>query len=59
MVLNSFGDNAIVIKARLKTKPGEQWRIMREFNSRIKSTFDKEGIEIPFPQRTIHYAEKQ
>jgi small conductance mechanosensitive channel len=57
--LNSFGDSALVIKARLKTKPGEQWRVMREFNSRLKMVFDKEGIEIPFPQRTIHYAEKQ
>ena len=56
--LNSFGDNSMVIKARLKTKPGEQWAIMREYNKRLKAAFDKAGIEIPFPQRTIHYAKE-
>lgn len=51
--VDSFGDNAVVIKARMKTKPMQQWFVGREFNRRLKMAFDKEGIEIPFPQRTI------
>ena len=55
--LDKFGDNAIVIKARIKTSPIEQWAVGREFNKRLKYAFDKEGIEIPFPNRTIHLAD--
>ncbi|MCL6609153.1 MAG: mechanosensitive ion channel family protein [Geminicoccaceae bacterium] len=52
--LDRFGDSAVVIRGRLKTRPGEQWRVGREFNRRLKRRFDELGIEIPFPQRTVH-----
>ena len=53
--LDSFGDSAIVIKARTTTRPIQQWRIGREFNRRIKKKFDELNIEIPFPHRTIYF----
>jgi len=53
--VENFADSAIVIKARLKTKPLEQWSMGREYRRRLKIAFDKNGIEIPFPQRTIHW----
>lgn len=53
--LDSFGDSAIVIKARTMTKPIQQWRIGREFNRRMKKKFDELGIEIPFPHQTIYF----
>lgn len=56
--LDKFGDSAIVIKARLKTTPGEQWRLGREYRKRLKIAFDKEGIEIPFPHTTVYWGEK-
>lgn len=52
--LNEFADSAVVIRARTKTKPIQQWRIGREFNRRLKIKFDELGIEIPFPHRTIY-----
>lgn len=52
--LDQFADSAIIIKARYKTKPLQQWRIGREFNRRMKITFDELDIEIPFPHRTIY-----
>jgi small-conductance mechanosensitive channel len=52
--LDKFDDSAIVIKARIKTKPGKQWRVGREFNRRLKKKFDEKDIEIPFPHRTIY-----
>ncbi len=55
--LDKFGDSAIVIKARLKTLPIEQWGVGREFNRRLKAAFDQKGIEIPFPHRTIYWGE--
>jgi small conductance mechanosensitive channel len=55
--VDQFTDSAVVIKARLKTKPIKQWSVGREFNRRMKKLFDARGIEIPFPQRTISWSE--
>jgi moderate conductance mechanosensitive channel len=52
--LDKFGDSAVVIKARFKTKPIKQWRIGREFNRRLKKKFDELNIEIPFPHITVY-----
>lgn len=52
--LDKFDDSAIVIRARIKTLPIKQWEVGREFNKYIKQKFDAVGIEIPFPQRTLH-----
>ena len=48
-----LGSDSVAIRLVIKTKPGEQWPISREVRRRIKMAFDAEGIEIPFPQRTI------
>ena len=55
--LDRFDDSAVVIRSRLKTQPGAQWRVKREFNRRVKLKFDAEGIEIPFPHTTIYFGE--
>ncbi len=55
MGLDRFADSAIIIRARLRTVPGQQWHVGREFNRRMKLAFDKQNIEIPFPQQTIHF----
>lgn len=52
--LDQFGDNAVVIKARTKVHPAQQWGVMRAYNRLLKMRFDERGIEIPFPQRTLH-----
>lgn len=54
MGLDKFADSAVIIKARLKTKPIRQWAVGREFNRRLKKRFDAEGIEIPFPHVTLY-----
>ena len=55
--LDSFGDSALVIKARLKTKPIKQWTIGREYRRRLKIAFDAQNIEIPFPHTTVYWGE--
>lgn len=55
--VDAFGDSAVVVKARLKTKPIQQWNVGREYRKRLKVAFDREGIEIPFPHRTIYWGE--
>jgi len=56
--LDQFGDSALVIKARLKTIPGEQWTLGREYRKRLKKAFDQKGIEIPFPHTTVYWGEE-
>ncbi len=51
--VEAFGDSAITIRMMAKTVPLKQWDVAREIRRRIKHRFDAEGIEIPFPQRTI------
>jgi small conductance mechanosensitive channel len=52
--VNEFADSAIVVKILGDTKPLKQWEITGELRKRLKIAFDREGIEIPFPQRVIH-----
>ncbi|MBN1819689.1 MAG: mechanosensitive ion channel family protein [Prolixibacteraceae bacterium] len=56
--LDQFGDSAVVIKARIKTIPIEQWNVGREYRKRLKYAFDAQNIEIPFPHTTIYWGEK-
>lgn len=55
--VNKFADSAVEIKGRIKTRPIEQWSIGREFQRRVKYAFDEQGIEIPFPHRTVYFGE--
>jgi small-conductance mechanosensitive channel len=52
--VQSLADNAVNIRVMLRTQPGSQWEVGREFLRRAKNRLDTEGIEIPFPQRTVH-----
>ena len=47
-------DNSVVIRTLLKTQPGSQWNVAREFRRRLKKRFDRETIETPFQQRRVH-----
>ena len=52
--VNGLNESAVTIRTLLRTHPGQQWAVEREFRRRIKNRLDREGIEIPFPQRTVH-----
>jgi len=50
-----FEDSSIVVRVLLRTVPGKQWDVAREFRRRIKARLDAEGISIPFPQRVVRH----
>jgi len=57
--VEDFADSAIIIKILGETTPLKQWLVTGELRKRLKAAFDKEGIEIPFPQRVIHNAKTE
>lgn len=52
--VDDFGESAIIVKILGETKALKQWDVAGELRKRIKIAFDKEGIDIPLPQRVIH-----
>jgi moderate conductance mechanosensitive channel len=54
-----FDDSAVTIRVMFKTLPLKQWDVARQFRRRIKNRFDAEGIEIPFPHRTLFWGAEQ
>jgi small conductance mechanosensitive channel len=45
--IEAFGDTSVLIRARLKTVPIQQWTVAREFRRRLKIAFEQRGIEFP------------
>ena len=56
--VENFADSAVEIKILGDTKPMKQWDVAGELRMRLKLAFDREGIEIPFPQRVVHMEQK-
>ena len=56
MGVDKLGDFAVVIKARFKTLPSQQWLVGREMNARIIKRFSEARIDMPFPTQTIQFA---
>lgn len=57
--VQSLGDSAVIIRARIRTTAGMQWAMRRAFHGRVKKRFDEVGIEIPFPHRTVYFGVDQ
>ncbi|MEL6644870.1 MAG: mechanosensitive ion channel domain-containing protein [Pseudomonadota bacterium] len=49
----TLGDSAVNLRARIKTKPGQQWAVGRAYTALVKKALDRAGVEIPFPHREL------
>ncbi len=52
--VTELGDSAVVVRGRIKTRPGMQWAVGRAYNEIIKQVLDEAGVEIPFPHMTLY-----
>ncbi|CAN5680347.1 hypothetical protein BH23PAT1_BH23PAT1_3260 [soil metagenome] len=52
--VDEFGDHGITVKIVGKTVSGEQWLIKGELLRRLKVAFEKNHIDIPYPQIVVH-----
>jgi len=51
--VEALADSQVTIRMLAKTLPLKQWEVARELRRRIKGTFDREGIQIPYPHRVV------
>jgi len=54
--VDRWADSAVILRARFRVAPLEQWTVRRDYLRRLKRAFDLHGIEIPFPQLTVRTA---
>jgi small conductance mechanosensitive channel len=52
--VDRWDDSAVILRCRFKVNPLEQWGIRREYLRRLKQSFDRHGIEIPYPHLTVY-----
>ena len=52
--VQELGTSGVVVRMTAEVQPLQQWKIQRELRKMIKLTFDKEGIEIPFPRMVVY-----
>lgn len=56
IIFSGFGDSSLNFLFAVWAKREEWLAVKNTIQEKIKERFSEEGIEIPFPQRTIHFA---
>lgn len=56
--VDTLGDHSVVLGLRAWVKTEEYWDTRWRLLENIKLTFDRENIEIPYPQLSVHIREK-
>src|SRR3954471_7606700 len=51
--VDAFEENAVRLKARIKTAPLKQWFVGRELRRRLKKLLQARGVELWSPQKTL------
>jgi small-conductance mechanosensitive channel len=54
VAVSEFGDSSVNLVIRPWVKTSDYWDFFFDFNKAIKERYDKEGINIPFPQMDVH-----
>ncbi len=56
--ITEFNDSSIEVLINGKVAAGKQWDVNGELRKRLKKAFDKNNIEIPFPQVVVNKPKK-
>ena len=52
--VQELGSSSVVIRIYSRTHEKKKYQVTRDLNREMKLLFDKQGIEIPFPQVVVH-----
>jgi hypothetical protein len=51
--VDALGDSSVVLLVRIRTLPGQQWKVGRAFNRLVKLAFEKHGIAWRNPSAVV------
>jgi small conductance mechanosensitive channel len=54
IAVSELADSSVNFVVRPWVKKEDYWGVKFDLTRKIKEAFDENGIEIPFPQRTVH-----
>jgi small conductance mechanosensitive channel len=54
VVLSELADSSVNFAVRVWCNAADYWNIFFDMQEKVKESFDKEGISIPFPQQDLH-----
>lgn len=54
VVVGNLGDSSVDLTTRVWCAGGDYWGVKFDLTKKVKETFDAEGVDIPFPTRTIY-----
>lgn len=57
IALNALAASSVNVVVRVWVKSEDYWNVYFDINKRVYETFNKEGINFPFPQLTVHQRE--
>jgi len=49
----ALGDWAVTLRVMVKTRPGQQWEVARALRKAILTTFEAQGIVMPYPRQEV------
>lgn len=55
VVVGNLGESSVDLIVRVWCAAGDYWALKFDLTKAFKEKLDAEGIEIPFPQRTVHH----
>jgi small conductance mechanosensitive channel len=54
VMISNLGDSAVDVTVRLWVVQADVWPVRWDLTKAFKEKLDEKGIDIPFPQRTLH-----
>jgi small conductance mechanosensitive channel len=57
--LDRFEESAVIVRARLLTRPGQQWHVRRVYQAAIKRACEEAGIELALPHMKLYFGESR
>ena len=54
IAVSELGDSSVNFAVRAWVKAEDYWGVFFDMNKKVYETFDKEGLNIPYPQMDVH-----
>lgn len=54
IAVGELANSSVNFKVRPWVEKADYWDVLHDLNETIKTTFDKEGVSIPYPQQDVH-----